>query len=287
MKRISILLAAIAISFVSFAQDTISGYSFPNYSITSLNPTSGLAINNGFQISFYSSDTLANDTIAFTNGATSGDYAATATHWDNGMNTKYWLIKFKAPGYTNFTVSSKQRAGGTANPGPKDFKIQWKLNNGIYNDVTNGAITVGNDWTTGVANNLSIPASALSANDTIYVRWILTSNLTINNTNIINTGVSKIDDIYIMGTSTVGITDDSKKPVITIYPNPSTGILHIESANNIKEIAIYDVLGKLVYSGISNKYYNTLNLDSYYKGIYILKLKFADYSIYTSKISVK
>ncbi len=286
MKRISILFISILFTVAAFSQDTIIGFSFPTNSNISLNPNMGKLINSGFQITYYSSDTLANDTVYFTNGITAGEYAATSTHWDNGMNAKYWSIRFKAPQYANFLISSKLRAGGTNSPGPKDFKMQWKLNNGAFADITNGTITVGNDWTTGVENNLLIPSPTLATNDTITVRWIMTSNANVSGGNVASNGVCKIDDILVVGTSTVGINTNSTKE-INIYPNPCNGIINITSPNAIKEVNVYTILGKQIYTTNFIKHNYTIDISGFGKGLYFVKIITEEGKSYTKKISVR
>jgi hypothetical protein len=74
----------------------------------------------------------------------------------------------------------------------------------------------------------------------------------------------------------------------TIYPNPSNGVISIQSTyNQIGSIKIYDLKGSLVFkSNLSeNKKvskYKTLNVDHLPNGIYILS-----YKIDSRKISKK
>lgn len=59
---------------------------------------------------------------------------------------------------------------------------------------------------------------------------------------------------------------------LRIYPNPVSGSLFIESAEEIKNISIYDLPGKLVYTrqgqGISN---SSLDVSGFVNGIYFIK----------------
>lgn len=69
------------------------------------------------------------------------------------------------------------------------------------------------------------------------------------------------------------ISQTSAENNISIFPNPSTGLVNIKSVNSNKEINydLFDVSGTLVKSGkiISNQ---SLDLRSFNKGIYIIKL---------------
>ncbi|MBL4709135.1 MAG: T9SS type A sorting domain-containing protein [Flavobacteriales bacterium] len=79
------------------------------------------------------------------------------------------------------------------------------------------------------------------------------------------------DNIAISGNSPVGLNesiDHSDK--ITISPNPTSGKIRIDSELNIDFIEIYNIAGKVVYSGAYNK---ELDLSSYSKGIHFIKFQ--------------
>jgi hypothetical protein len=71
--------------------------------------------------------------------------------------------------------------------------------------------------------------------------------------------------------STVGLDDQNE--VISIYPNPSSGIVNINfENNNQKTLTVTDISGKVVISEILNS--NTsVDLTSFGKGIYIFDLQ--------------
>lgn len=126
-------------------------------------------------------------------GATTG--AATNSGWDNGVSTKYWLINISTKGYENLLLSSKQRSSNT---GPKDFKIQWSLDNNIWTDLAGGNIAVANDFILGVVNDTPLPA-ACNDKDQLFIRWVLTSNTGVNNSPIAVGGTSRMDDLLVKG----------------------------------------------------------------------------------------
>ncbi len=66
-------------------------------------------------------------------------------------------------------------------------------------------------------------------------------------------------------------------PKIDIYPNPSSGIVNISSFENIDNIEIYDVLGKLIYNSddIVNNFLK-LDISDYPDGLYLIKIKSSD-----------
>jgi hypothetical protein len=285
MKRVLFFISLFVMLSSISAQDTIIAYSFPANAVSSVNANFGLAANIGNPLVFQNFSTSTTDTITFTNGVTSGDFAATATKWDNGDTIKAWVIKFKAPNYTNFLLSSKQRGGGT-NAGPKNFQIQWKTESGNWADVSNGVITCGNDWTTGAISQLAVPIIG-QGSAYIYIRWLMKGNTDVNGGVVGTAGISKIDDILLTATSGVGVAENSSYSDVNIYPNPSNGMFNINSSKPIKEINIYNIIGKQILTENPSSAKLTLDLTGFDKGIYFVNIRYADHSLFTSKILIR
>ena len=122
--------------------------------------------------------------------------AATATGWDGGMGTKYWQVIVNTQNYFDLTVSSKQRSSNT---GPRDFKLQYKIGaGGTWTDVSGATVTVANDFTSGVLSNVALPAEC-DNQSSVYLRWIMTSNTSVNNSTVTNAGTSRMDDLFVTG----------------------------------------------------------------------------------------
>ncbi len=73
---------------------------------------------------------------------------------------------------------------------------------------------------------------------------------------------------------------------ISIYPNPTSGIVTIELSNTLMtEITLNSIDGKLVhFKKTANVNYYSLDLSSYEKGIYLLNLKTSEGEFITKKI---
>ncbi|HPK06120.1 MAG TPA: HYR domain-containing protein, partial [Bacteroidales bacterium] len=134
----------------------------------------------------------------------SGTFAPNSVNWNDGSGVKYWQIVINTEGFENLRLSSRQRSSNT---GPRDFKVQYSLDGTIWADVLGANnITVANNFTTGVLNNVSLPV-ACENQSTLYLRWIMTSNICVragtgsNPTNdpVQSGGTSRIDDIVILG----------------------------------------------------------------------------------------
>jgi hypothetical protein len=80
------------------------------------------------------------------------------------------------------------------------------------------------------------------------------------------------------GTTSTNIVDLSS--AISIYPNPTTAFIQVESPINIDFIEIYGADGKLMQI-VENA--NQIDLSTYEKGLYLLKIQ-TDQGIRTKKI---
>ncbi len=120
--------------------------------------------------------------------------AAIARTWGSGADTKGWQVDFTTTGYGSLMLYSKQNGD---NRSPKDWKVQYSTDGSSWTDLPGATITCANDWTTGVLNGVSLPASLENQAD-VYLRWIMTTNDGIGGS-IFNTRDNLIDDIMVVG----------------------------------------------------------------------------------------
>ena len=78
--------------------------------------------------------------------------------------------------------------------------------------------------------------------------------------------------------SIVGFTSKTEENNISVFPNPSTGVIKI-NAINIEKIEIKDLHGKLIYTGIEKE----IDLSTHAKGVYIINIS-AKEGVTTEKI---
>ena len=78
-------------------------------------------------------------------------------------------------------------------------------------------------------------------------------------------------------------TDFKKDDSIRIYPNPAKNSVHITAKNNITNVALFDIEGRILETAIENKNAIILDISKQADGIYFLKVITADGSI-TQKI---
>lgn len=128
--------------------------------------------------------------------------------------------------------------------------------------------TIENDFnSTSTLSGVSIPEG------TTQITWTLTDDS--GNTN--NCSFDVLVNAY------VGIESNKQKGV-SIYPNPTCGIIKFEFANNhIKKIAIFDIIGKQLIEKESIQQNERIDLSNFENGIYIISIQ-TDKKIITSKI---
>ncbi len=240
------------------AQDTIVQWTFP----TELATADGASIPSNLDMVIETAGGASE--IQFKNGATTK--AAQATQWNEGDNEKKWRVDFETTGYTNLKLSSKISSGGQ-NPGPRDFKVQYRAEDGGWTDVPNSDFQVANDWTTGVLANLTMP-SECDDQSIIKLRWIMTSNIATDGNDVAEQGISKIDDIYITGDFIDGNDEIISESLVSIYPNPAVDVVVVETMEK-SVITISDISGRVVISEESTGN-NKFNLSKFHSGLYIV-----------------
>ncbi|SIQ38354.1 DUF4073 domain-containing protein, partial [Paenibacillus macquariensis] len=123
------------------------------------------------------------------------------------MDPAYWEASVETTGFTNIQVSSFQYGSGT---GPKDFKVEYSLDEKLWSPVPNSNIVVASNWTSSKLVNLSLPAKA-DNQSVVYIRWIKASLMSVNNAAIASGGTDRIDEISI-----TGIPSDVQQPPVQV-----------------------------------------------------------------------
>lgn len=272
MKKITFRILLAMMPFISQAvlgQDTLAMWTFPGNVITDTIQNGPNSLNAGAVIR-----AVGTAAVSMKNGNGAGNYALQATGWDNGMDTKYWQLAFKTTGYNMITVSSKQTSG-SANPGPKDFKLQYKVDvAGTWTDVTGAtSIVLANDWVTGVVNNVSLPVECEDQSVDVYLRWIMTSNNDIATVPapVLSSGTSKIDDIIIKGVLGTGIKENTNREKVSINYISSNSIKLI-SSSRMDKLSVWNISGQEVLSLNPESNQVLLNTSTMITGIYFIRV---------------
>lgn len=72
--------------------------------------------------------------------------------------------------------------------------------------------------------------------------------------------------------ATLNVDKFDEKPIVKVYPNPSSDYVSISGLRESKKYEIYNILGKQVANGlVSNK--TPIHIENYVSGLYILKIE--------------
>jgi len=124
-------------------------------------------------------------------------FAASYSGWDGGAQSYHWRVAFSTVGFTNITLSSKQRSSNT---GPRDFRVDYRIgSSGGWSAVPGAAnIVVGEDYTSGGLMDVPLPAN-VEQKPLVQIRWVMTSETSVTNGTVSWQGTSAIDDIIVRG----------------------------------------------------------------------------------------
>ncbi|PKP04690.1 MAG: hypothetical protein CVU11_03845 [Bacteroidetes bacterium HGW-Bacteroidetes-6] len=107
-----------------------------------------------------------------------------------------------------------------------------------------------------------------------------------------NTGTSSWDyeskaEYYWSDFDATNVSDILKNPT-SLFPNPTSGIIHFDSGSNeISRITISDLTGKVVYDASTESFSNELDLRPYGRGMYNISITTENNEVYNSKIVVQ
>lgn len=179
--------------------------------------------------------------------------------------------------------------GNTAGNFEHDIRvfIDWNQNHTYEMDTEYYAASLGSS--TGLDGikatlNITVPATALIGTTRMRIikdQWNVYEEGEFDSC----TGAyyGQIEEYSINVTEPVAGVEELNKLGFTLYPNPTTDVVTIQTANEIKSIEAYNLTGQLIATGTTNQ----VSLGKAAAGIYILKVSFKDGGAATQKIMKK
>ncbi|MBX2948671.1 MAG: T9SS type A sorting domain-containing protein [Crocinitomicaceae bacterium] len=73
--------------------------------------------------------------------------------------------------------------------------------------------------------------------------------------------------------ASLSINQPDNEPDVKLYPNPATDVLTISGLQNGDSVHLSDIMGKTVYTAISNEQSNTIDTRDFPTGIYLLRVE--------------
>ncbi|MBI4647781.1 MAG: T9SS type A sorting domain-containing protein [Bacteroidia bacterium] len=174
----------------------------------------------------------------------------------------------------------------------------WTLPYSIENspNPVTSYILMRDDYSTGDWHDItSVAGTQQTVSDPLYViyqntaswrvktQWSINCTPTLKNTQSYNYSLSNIFN------NTTGILENTANTGISVYPNPSDGLITIHShGQTIEHIQVHNVLGEQLFSKSINNGQNNirLNLSALSQGVYFLKVKMRN-EIVVKKIMIK
>jgi thiol-disulfide isomerase/thioredoxin len=168
-------------------------------------------------------------------------------------------------------------------------EISWRIKNSANAIVASGGPYVGSangggaDANTTKVHNISLPAQGecytIELLDSYGDGWSLGN--TAHGVEVFSNGVSVYDlpvasfgtlltKSNALRTQTLG-TNDFSEDKFTVYPNPSTGIIHFATEEAIN-VEIVDITGKVVYTAKDITNQTSVDLSSLQRGVYFAKI---------------
>ncbi|OBW41803.1 hypothetical protein AB670_01834 [Chryseobacterium sp. MOF25P] len=269
-------------SYIKFAiEDYYGGYTFKyskwNATTSTWGTTETRTLANGTDDAYF-------NYFSFTTGAKVENIEPPKANWDL-MFTRYYTF------YMNYMMY--QMSGVLQSPTVSIAKVQPETQATatatipVSTAFSNNITTIGHSWkpTSGFYNDVVYYIKQGSE----YYRMYFISNE--------GTATGNMYFKYKNITSTLGITEVSKKASFGIYPNPTTADKKVtvlfdvkEKANNKGSVEVYDLTGKRVYNAeLSNQtgfYKQDLNLSHLPSGNYLVKISFGG-KTETKKLIVK
>lgn len=261
MKNVYLAIVILFTSFTTlYSQVTIVSW---NGFVSGSPPSNGLFLATDGIDANKNTAVLSRESVSAT-FSVNADLIAASSGWD-GETEKYWIVGFSTLAYGNLKLTSKQKGSNT---GPKNFKVQYKIGNGSWNDLSGKAtdIIVANDsYVSGVLTDYDLPAE-LNNKDNVSLRWLKSTNLQIGSgTTVASTGVNRID-IIIKGSILSALSNSivSKPEVVVSGKN-----LLVKNVVEGAQVEIFSALGsKIQTSNVENGKISIANLKS---GLYVVR----------------
>jgi hypothetical protein len=184
-------------------------------------------------------------------------------NWDvSRMNDAYGFMMFNGALHFDQDISTW------------NIKLQNIYSNSITFGLKNTALSCTNynkflialsnnpTWSTSTVTSGSIDATGLTYS---------TPQAIMARAQLVNKGLNIVGDTYNVNCNANLSTIETSKQIKTAaYPNPTTGVINIETTAN-ENVYLYDITGKLIKNITLNKGNNRIDLTEYPSGNYLLK----------------
>lgn len=139
------------------------------------------------------------------------------------------------------------------------------------------------DGTDGVQASveITVPENALIGNTRLRIikdMWNVYEDGEFNA--CLNAYYGQVEDYGVTVSEPLANTKFASGVTASLHPNPTSGLLHIESSATLEHYEVYNVVGQAVLRGTSA----LLNLDAQPQGVYLVKIQWANGTQTTHKV---
>ncbi len=226
------------------------------------------------------------------------------TNNSQNADTYSWTATNATPGTsTDTNPIFVYNAAGT-------YTINLTATNSIGSDMTSQTVTINPAPSTGAVNGSSMVVNGSTENYNVSVTggstydWAITggtqaSGGTGNAISVLWNTMGATGQVCVTETSaagcdgipvclivdlTVNISDLEIAKGLRVFPNPTSGMLFIESNEVPTSIEVFDIIGQLIKT--DNAQNNTIDLSAYETGVYLLKVTYNE-GVVTKRIVVE
>ena len=186
-------------------------------------------------------------------------------------------------GYGDYTsMSADMEAGQTYSITVTGGNVFWADNayawidwnrDGDFDDTDEYVFASSTQGEASYTFDVTVPNSVSFGSTRLRIRWTDDNDGGTNTTACGNSSYGEVEDYTINLTVATGINTTINKNIFEVYPNPSNGIFTISTINNTNtNIQITNILGSVVYSNKLNSTTTTINLSSFDKGVYFVRV---------------
>jgi hypothetical protein len=149
--------------------------------------------------------------------------------------------------------------------------LNWQQIQGLYNALGGEQYVIFGNFNSN-ANTDTIKVNTNSSNTTSYPRY----------------SYYYIDDITLVGQSSVGINELSNEGTVNVYPNPANDIVNFQfsDANTKRKIELYNTIGELFLKEDAPTQNSSLKTHHLQSGVYFYHILVGEKIIKTDKIVI-
>ncbi|WP_343633437.1 choice-of-anchor J domain-containing protein [Fluviicola sp.] len=199
------------------------------------------------------------------------DTVAAATSWFTvSQKASRWLI---SPPVTIGTYGNylKWNARSMDPSYPDTYQVLISVTDTQLSSFIDTLSRVEFEWEEWTQHEVNMSELGYSANETVHIAFVLETQGGYN---------LFVDSVNIRKDDPLALQEQSLQPDVTIYPNPTSSSIHFSHAN-LKQVAIYNTAGTLIYS---QEKATPIAMDGFEQGMYLVRMTANNGQVITKRV---